>query len=137
SITCPTVLLVVAVLPLKVSRFISTRFPTMSLPALSPNDMNDVPLYDQVASRVGSLIRQGTFGAGDRLPSVRHLSREWKISITTVMAAYRQLETSGLVEARPQSGYYVIARGPSVVAPRREPPSDPQPVTLNTVMRRI
>jgi DNA-binding transcriptional MocR family regulator len=109
----------------------------MSLPALSPNDMNDVPLYDQVASRVGSLIRQGTFGAGDRLPSVRHLSREWKISITTVMAAYRQLENSGLIEARPQSGYYVIARGPSVVAPRREPPSDPQPVTLNNVMRRI
>src|SRR5690606_41405503 len=70
----------------------------------------------------------------DSFPTRR--ASDLKISITTVMAAYRQLENSGLIEARPQSGYYVIARGPSVVAPRREPPSDPQPVTLNNVMRR-
>src|SRR5690606_38164309 len=49
----------------------------------------------------------------------------------------RQLENSGLIEARPQSGYYVIARGLVEPTARREPPSDPQPVTLNSVMRRI
>src|SRR5690606_21563239 len=40
--------------------------------------------------------------------SVRTLSREWQVSVTTVMQAYRILENRGLVEARPQSGFYVL-----------------------------
>jgi len=41
-----------------------------------------------------------------KLPSVRSLSQELGVSINTVQQAYYCLEAEGLVEARPQSGYY-------------------------------
>ena len=67
----------------------------------------DLFLYEQVAAELGDLIRQGTFRPGERIPSVRQLSRQRKISITTVLQAYMELERQGLIETRPQSGYYV------------------------------
>ncbi len=73
---------------------------------------NSVFLYDQVADELAELVRQGTFRPGERLPSVRQLSRQRKISITTVLQAYMRLEDQGLIESRPQSGYYVRSRLP-------------------------
>src|SRR5918997_897400 len=70
------------------------------------------PLYEAVADRITRLIDQGTLRPGDRVPSVRQLSRQLQVSITTVLEAYRLLEDHGALEARPQSGHYVRARFP-------------------------
>ncbi|NMC12769.1 MAG: PLP-dependent aminotransferase family protein [Chloroflexi bacterium] len=67
-------------------------------------------LYEQVADDIVSMIEAGSFRLGDRIPSVRELSRRRGVSITTVMQAYRSLEDKGYIEARPQSGYYVRLR---------------------------
>ncbi len=64
-------------------------------------------LYDRIAAEVADLIERGTYGPGDRIPSIRELSRQRRVSINTVMEAYAQLENRRLIEARPQSGYYV------------------------------
>ena len=56
---------------------------------------------------------------GDRIPSIRDISRSMKVSISTALEAYRLLEVRGLVEARPQSGYYVSP-------PRLMPVTEPQ-----------
>ena len=45
-------------------------------------------LYEKVAGEITSLIAQGTFRAGDRLPSIRQLSSRFDVSINTVMQAY-------------------------------------------------
>ncbi len=68
-----------------------------------------VNLYEKVATRVARLIEEGTFRTGERIPSVRGLSRQLGVSLSTVMAAYAHLENQGVIEARPQSGYYVRA----------------------------
>jgi DNA-binding transcriptional MocR family regulator len=52
-------------------------------------------------------VAQGVLRAGDRIPSVRKASAHYHVSSATVLAAYAMLEARGLVEARPQSGYYV------------------------------
>ena len=65
-------------------------------------------LYQVVADRITGLIDGNTFGPGDRLPSVRQLSQQMDVSLSTVMEAYRRLEDGGRIEARPQSGYYVV-----------------------------
>lgn len=84
-------------------------------------------LYEQVASELGELIRQGTFRPGERIPSVRQLSRQRKISVTTVLQSYMLLEKQGLIESRPQSGYYVRSRlqqmlpEPEISAPVLDP----------------
>ncbi|HAV61414.1 MAG TPA: GntR family transcriptional regulator [Verrucomicrobiales bacterium] len=81
-------------------------------------------LYRQVARNIGSLIAHGTLSPGERIPSVRQLSRQQEVSIATVTQAYRMLENEGLIEARPQSGYYVRRRSvvalpePEMVRPR-------------------
>ncbi|ODT67948.1 hypothetical protein ABS71_10160 [bacterium SCN 62-11] len=67
--------------------------------------------YERVASHLRHLIESGTYTVADKLPSVRSLSGQLGVSITTVLEAYRVLEDQGLVEARPQSGYYVSGGG--------------------------
>ncbi len=70
------------------------------------------PLYEEIAARVGGLIDQGTYRPGERIPSIRALSRQMQVSVNTVMEAYARLENIGKVEARPQSGYYVRCKLP-------------------------
>ncbi|GAA0585969.1 PLP-dependent aminotransferase family protein [Rhizomicrobium electricum] len=69
-------------------------------------------LYEEIAERIGRQIEQGAYRPGERIPSIRTLSTNLRVSINTVMGAYARLENAGLVEARPQSGYYVRSRPP-------------------------
>jgi DNA-binding transcriptional MocR family regulator len=78
---------------------------------------NLAPLYERVAVEMAGLIEQGTFRAGDRVPSIRQSSRRFDVSINTVMQAYNLLEDQRLIEARPQSGYYVRARALEIHEP--------------------
>jgi DNA-binding transcriptional MocR family regulator len=71
-------------------------------------------LYEDVAERITKMIDQGIFRAGERIPSVRALSRQLSISVGTVLEAYNTLEDRGVIRARPQSGYYVNARVPAI-----------------------
>lgn len=64
-------------------------------------------LYEQVAEDIARLIEKGTYRPGERVPSVRKLNTKLGVSMSTVLQAYLVLEDRGLIEARPQSGYYV------------------------------
>lgn len=88
------------------------------------------PLYEQVAGEVSGLIEQGTFRAGDRLPSIRQLSSRFDVSINTVMQAYALLEDKRLIQARPQSGYYVRSRVPEIREPDLQSRSFIAPTTV-------
>lgn len=70
------------------------------------------PLYVGLARSLELLIEQGTLRPGHRLPSVRRMSMQRDVSISTVLQAYALLENRGWIEARPQSGYYVRPRLP-------------------------
>ncbi len=98
-----------------------------------------LPLYEQVAERLGALVEQGTFRAGDRVPSIRQLSRQLDVSINTVMQAYAVLEDRRVIEARPQSGYYVCSRFPEIadspVAAKQ--PIAPAPVTVSELCHQV
>ncbi len=94
-------------------------------------------LYEEVAARIGGMIEKGTYRPGERIPSIRDLSRQMRVSINTVMQAYANLENAGMVEARPQSGYYVRSR---LLEPEARPASRktaeqlaPNPVTLSDI----
>lgn len=80
-------------------------------------ELNSTPLYQSLADELRGAMSDGRLPAGARLPSVRDAAHSRGLSINTVLAAYRQLEARGLVEARPQSGYYVRSRLPSPPAP--------------------
>ena len=70
------------------------------------------PLYVTLADELQALVGQGTLRPGHRVPSVRRMALQRDVSISTVIQAYTLLETRGVLEARPQSGYYVRPRLP-------------------------
>ena len=67
-------------------------------------------LYQDLAARTARMIDSGVLRAGDRLPSVRQACATNGVSPITVTQAYYLLESRGLIEARPKSGYFVRAR---------------------------
>ncbi|HEX2997182.1 MAG TPA: PLP-dependent aminotransferase family protein [Anaerolineales bacterium] len=86
-----------------------------------------IPRYQELAEQLSELIHQGTYPPGTRIPSVRQMSQQQSLSISTVLEAYSLLERQGLIEARPQSGYYVHSQRegrlpePETSSPRRDP----------------
>lgn len=92
-----------------------------------PHPLSEDYLYQQVADRLQQMIEEKVLRTGDKLPSVRMLSREQGISLSTAFQAYYQLESKGLIEARPKSGYYVrfnAARLTAVSPPPAAVPGD-------------
>lgn len=67
-------------------------------------------LYQQLANELQQQIEQGQYACGERLPGVRELAQRRALSISTVVASYRQLEASGYLQATSRSGYFVRAR---------------------------
>ncbi|HEY0428608.1 MAG TPA: PLP-dependent aminotransferase family protein [Pyrinomonadaceae bacterium] len=95
-----------------------------------------VNLYEEVANRISLLIDQRVYKTGDRIPSVRALSRQLKVSISTVMEAYRLMEDRGRIEVRPQSGYYVRLPLPILSEPETSAPiCEPMSVSSELVTR--
>ncbi len=66
--------------------------------------------YQELADQTEKRILEGVLRPGERLPSVRNACRIHDISPITVTQAYYLLESRGLIEARPKSGYFVRAR---------------------------
>jgi len=59
-----------------------------------------MPLYEEIAARIGALIDRGTYLPGDRIPSIRELSRQLRVSVSTVMEAYAHLEDARCAGSR-------------------------------------
>lgn len=93
-------------------------------------------LYRATAERLASGIAEGVFPLGSRLPSVRGLAQRWELSITTVLAAYRELERDGLISARPQAGFFVTALPGSREPLPIQPPLEPTAVTTGDLIVR-
>lgn len=81
--------------------------------------------YRTCARDLTRLIEEGQLKSGDRLPSVRALAQQRALSPVTVQKAYHLLESRGLIEARPRSGFFVSAQAP-LRLPR---PNSSQPKT--------
>lgn len=87
--------------------------------------------YQSLAHETEKLITDGILRPGDRLPSVRQVCRTHAISPVTVTQAYYLLESRGLIEARPKSGYFVRSR----LGQRLEEPAMSQPLGDSTALQ--
>lgn len=82
--------------------------------------------YQHLADLLAQRIEQGLYRGGERLPSVRALSQEHGVSISTVQQAYYRLEQQQLIVPLPRSGYFVRSRKaeppiPSMTRPVQRP----------------
>lgn len=67
---------------------------------------SSTPYYLQLYSYLKEAILSGDIQPDEKLPSLRLLSKNLKLSMTTVGLAYDQLAVEGYIYSRPQSGYY-------------------------------
>lgn len=85
--------------------------------------------YQHLATLLEQRIEQGLYRSGERLPSVRALSSEHGVSISTVQQAYHVLETRQLIMPQPRSGYFVAPRKATLPMPELTRPAQ-RPVEI-------
>jgi GntR family transcriptional regulator len=71
-----------------------------------------VPAYRQVVQQVEQALRMGALQPGDQLPTVKEVVAEVAVNPNTVLKAYRELESRGLVQGRQGVGTFVVRRPP-------------------------
>ncbi len=70
---------------------------------------SSVPPYEQLRRQLAQLAASGELPAGTRLPTVRELAGQLHLAANTVARAYRELESSGLLETRGRAGTFIAA----------------------------
>src|SRR5437764_13497681 len=81
---------------------------TASICALIQLDRTQrLPLYQQICERLREAILSGELPEGTRLPTERALARELGVNRTTVMNAYNELASEGLIEGHVGRGTLV------------------------------
>jgi DNA-binding transcriptional MocR family regulator len=95
--------------------------------------------YEDVANLIGKLVDCGTLPPGSRAPSLREISKQQRVSLSTALQAYRLLEDRGVLEARPQSGHYVTARAAlRLETPAMSnPPGRAAPVVISPTLSKV
>lgn len=102
---------------------------------------SSLPRYLALEHWLLQQIQQRRWLPGERLPSVRDLCRQKKLSKATVLHALQRLEAQGRVEARPRAGYFVLQPVPAMMRPACplviEQATQPQPVQLDQLLTDI
>lgn len=78
--------------------------------------------YQHLANLLAQRIEQGFYREGEKLPSVRRLSQEHGVSISTVQQSYQLLEQQRLITAQPRSGYFVAPQQLQAPVPQMSRP---------------
>jgi DNA-binding transcriptional MocR family regulator len=99
----------------------------------------DMPLYLRIADNLTQQVARGALRPGDRVPSLRRLSQQQRVSMSTALQAYLWLESRGYLEARPQSGFYVRAPFASLIPEPQYESASAQPAEMgpNAVLAEI
>lgn len=75
---------------------------------------SSVSKYRQIIASVGMAIASGQLKPGDKMPSINHLCKQWKLSRDTVLNAYYELRSKGIISSAPGKGFYVEKAQPHV-----------------------
>lgn len=71
------------------------------------NLTDGVPIYRQIVNQVKYLVASGLLSPGEELPAIRTLALQLKVTPNTIVKAYDELESSGVVHKRQGSGTFV------------------------------
>ncbi len=93
---------------------------------------NDGFRYETVRQCVLDMLAAGTLKPGDKAPSLRRLAQLMRVSLSTVSQAYGQLESEGVIQARPKSGFFITqGRKGSLPEPGDPACAAPEPAPLD------
>lgn len=73
------------------------------------NDKMAIPKYEQLVNEIIRNIRTGKLKIGDRVPSINHICQNFEISRDTVVIAYNELKSRGIISPIHGKGFYVAS----------------------------
>src|SRR3954465_7213894 len=100
---------------------------------MDAQDREHAPRYLQLGRAIAEQSGGGLWGGGEKLPSVRSLSSDRGVSISTVLQAYQWLENQGLIEPHPRSGFYARIPQSQLVPEPSYQSSDPRPIKIGAM----
>lgn len=74
--------------------------------------------YEKLANFITSLVDDGIYLKGSKVPSLREISNHHNVSLSTATQAYHLLEDKGILEAKPKSGFFVAHRPTPLNTPK-------------------
>jgi len=75
-----------------------------------------VPIYRQIVNQIRYLAASGALAPGEELPPIRTLALQLRVTPNTVVKAYDELETAGVIHKRRGSGSFVSEGRQSLLA---------------------
>lgn len=81
---------------------------------------NGTPAYRQIIRQVMTMIRDGAYGPGDKLPTERELAARLKVARGTVKRAYDALVRDQVIEVRIGRGTFVSSQQDVLAGGRKE-----------------
>ena len=66
-----------------------------------------VPKYRQIIEAIQQNIKSGELKKGDRIPSLNRLCTQYGLSQDTVLTAYNELKSKGIITAQVGKGYFI------------------------------
>jgi len=103
----------------------------------------DAYRYETVRASLLEMIASGALGPGDKAPSLRRLATAMRVSLSTASQAYSRLESEGVLEARPKSGFFIRGGRASLPIPgagERPAPghaADPAPINRAELIQKV
>lgn len=73
------------------------------------------PIYEQIKEQIKKQILDSSLKEGEKLPSIRSLAKELRISVITTKKAYDVLEQEGLIHSVQGKGSFVAAKNMDLV----------------------
>ena len=83
------------------------------------NLTDGVPIYRQIANQVKYLVASGLLLPGEELPPIRTLALQLKVTPNTIVKAYGELESAGVIHKRQGSGTFVSEGRPKLALLQR------------------
>lgn len=79
------------------------------------NNSNDDPIYLQIKNQIKAQIISGDLRVGEKLPSIRFLAKELRISMITAKRAFDELEVEGFINSVQGKGNFVASQNKELI----------------------
>lgn len=73
------------------------------------SNSTSLPIYEQIKEQIKAQILSGELAEGEKLPSLRRLAADLKISVLTTTRAYNELEAEGYITSQQGKGFFVMS----------------------------
>lgn len=68
------------------------------------------PIYAQIKDQIKAAIINGQLNPGEKMPSIRRLAAQLRVSVITTKRAYDELELEGFIDSMQGRGSYVASK---------------------------